>query len=405
MRAYQRLLNYVSYETTSSEKTGTTPSTGSQFALAKALCEELKAMGISNAVCDEKCYVYASIPATSGYESKPAIGFIAHVDTSCDFSGANVRPQIIKNYDGKDIVLGTSGRTIAVADFPHLAGLKGRTLITTDGTTLLGADDKAGVAEIMTMAEEVLASDKPHGKICLAFTPDEEIGAGADFFDIPKFGADYAYTIDGDLEGAIEYECFNAAEAFLTFSGFNIHPGEAKDRMVNAALLAMDFDHRLPKGETPRDTSGYEGFFHLIETSGTVEKAESVYIIRDHDAKKFEARVETMKRIVEEMNQSLSKGKVEIRIKNQYRNMAEIIRDHMELIDAAKDAARKAGVEPQVHPIRGGTDGASLSYRGLPCPNLGTGGSAFHGPYEHVSVEGMDTVVAILKNLVAFFAE
>ena len=404
MRAYERLLNYVKVYTTSDEESTTVPSTARQFDLAKILVEELKGLGIEDAKVDDKCYVYASIPATKGYEDKKVLGFIAHMDTAPDFSGENVNPIIEENYNGEDIVLGTSGRTIKVADFPHLKSLKGRTLIHTDGTTLLGADDKSGIAEIMTFAEELLASDEPHGKICIAFTPDEEIGAGPDNFDVKQFGADFAYTVDGGEENAVEYENFNAAEAKVKFNGVNIHPGDAKDIMVNAALVAMEFNSMLPPTQTPSQTEGYEGFFHLLNMSGDVAEAKLWYIIRDHDADKFEEKKQVMEHAANIINQKYGEGTCELTIKDQYKNMVEMIKPHMFLIDYAFEALKDAGENPKAVAIRGGTDGARLSFMGLPCPNLGTGGYNFHGPMEHITAEGMDTVVKVLHGITSKFA-
>ncbi|WP_033154553.1 peptidase T [Pseudobutyrivibrio ruminis] len=404
MRAYERLLNYVKVYTTSDEESTTVPSTARQFDLAHKLVEELKGLGIEDAKVDDKCYVYASIPATKGYEDKKTIGFIAHMDTAPDFCGENVNPIIEENYNGEDIVLGTSGRTIKVSDFPHLKELKGRTLIHTDGTTLLGADDKSGIAEIMTFAEELLASDEPHGKICIAFTPDEEIGAGADHFDVEYFGADFAYTVDGGEENAVEYENFNAAEAKIKFNGVNIHPGDAKDIMVNAALVAMEFNSMLPPTQTPSQTEGYEGFFHLLDMSGDVAEAKLWYIIRDHDADKFEEKKKVMEHAANIINQKYGEGTCELNIRDQYQNMLEMIKPHMFLIDYAFEALKDAGENPKAVAIRGGTDGARLSFMGLPCPNLGTGGYNFHGPMEHITAEGMDTVVKVLHGITSKFA-
>lgn len=404
MRAYERLLNYVKVYTTSDEESTTVPSTARQFDLAHKLVEELKGLGIEDAKVDDKCYVYASIPATKGYEDKKTIGFIAHMDTAPDFCGENVNPIIEENYNGEDIVLGTSGRTIRVSDFPHLKELKGRTLIHTDGTTLLGADDKSGIAEIMTFAEELLASDEPHGKICIAFTPDEEIGAGADHFDVEYFGADFAYTVDGGEENAVEYENFNAAEAKIKFNGVNIHPGDAKDIMVNAALVAMEFNSMLPPTQTPSQTEGYEGFFHLLDMSGDVAEAKLWYIIRDHDADKFEEKKKVMEHAANIINQKYGEGTCELNIRDQYQNMLEMIKPHMFLIDYAFEALKDAGENPKAVAIRGGTDGARLSFMGLPCPNLGTGGYNFHGPMEHITAEGMDTVVKVLHGITSKFA-
>ena len=404
MKAYERMLNYVKVWTTSDSSSETVPSTSRQFDLAKILVEEMKGLGIEDAHVDNKCYVYGTLPATKGYEDKAKLGFIAHIDTSEDLSGRDVKPQIVENYDGKDIVLGDSGRIIKVSDFPHLKGFKGRTLITTDGTTLLGADDKAGIAEIMTAIERIQKESIPHGKICIGFTPDEEIGMGAHNFDVDKFGADFAYTLDGGLEGQIEYENFNASSATFEIKGINVHPGSAKDIMINSQLIAMEINSMLPN-ETPATTEGYEGFYHLMETTGSVEYSKLVYIVRDHDADKFVARNEFLQNIEKTMNDKYGEGTVTLTIKQQYRNMKEKIEPCMHLINNAKKAIKTVGLEPTVDAIRGGTDGAQLSFKGLPCPNLGTGGAAYHGACEHISVEGMDKVVDITVELVKIYSQ
>lgn len=401
MRAYERFLEYVKIHTTSDDASGTHPSTAIQFHLAHRLLDELKAMGL-DAECDEHCYVYATIPATPGCEGAPSIGFIAHMDTAPDFCGENVSPRVIENYDGKDVVLG-AGRSLKCSDFPHLTSLKGRTLIVTDGKTLLGADDKAGIAEIMTMASVLIDENLPHGKICIAFTPDEEIGEGADHFDVARFGADFAYTADGIEEGCIEFENFNAAGATFEINGFNIHPGSAKNKMINASLLAMEINSLLPADEIPAKTEGYEGFFHLTDMEGSVEHATLKYIIRDHSAQIFAKRCETVKAIETQMNEKYGAGTVVLKLREQYRNMEEKIRPCYHIVETAQKAIREAGIEPIVVPIRGGTDGARLSFEGLPCPNLGTGGYAFHGPYEHITAEGMDKAVEILLGIVRLY--
>jgi len=400
----ERFLKYVKIPTASREESTSVPSTPCQFNLAHFLVEELHELGISNAFVDEKCYVYAKLPASEGCENAPAMGFISHMDTVSDFADHGVEPVITENYDGQDFSLGESGRVLKVTDFPHLATLKGRTLITSDGTTILGADDKAGVAEIMTMVEEILEKDIPHGPISIGFTPDEEIGCGADYFDVPGFGADYAYTVDGGTEGSIEYENFNAAGAELTVHGFNVHPGDAKDIMINAALVLMEANAMLPAGETPRDTEGYEGFFHLTDMNGNVEKAHASYIVRDHDAQHFEKRLEQMQEIVKKLNRKYGDGTVTLEIKRQYKNMAEKILPCFHLVERAQQAIRENSLEPVTLPVRGGTDGARLSFMGLPCPNLGTGGHVFHGPYEHITVEGMESVVQILLKIVYIYS-
>ena len=403
MRAYERLLNYVKVYTTSEDEQENVPSTSRQFDLGNQLAEELKKIGVQDVHIDDKCYVYGVIPATEGLEEKPAIGFIAHMDTAPDFSGENVNPQIIPEYDGGDVKLGDSEYALTLKDFPHLASLKGRTLITTDGSTLLGADDKAGVAEIMTMAEQVITENIPHGKICIGFTPDEEVGRGADFFDVEDFGADFAYTVDGGAENEIEYENFNAAGAKVKIKGFSVHPGSSKNTMINAALVAMEFNNMLPAGDTPANTEEYEGFFHLYSMKGDVSEASLEYIIRDHDAEHFRCRKETMEHIASILNEKWSDGTVSLTITDQYRNMKEIIDTCPELIDYAKEACKSCGVTPLITPIRGGTDGAQLSFMGLPCPNLGTGGHAYHGPFEHITIEGMDTAVEVVLKIVELF--
>ena len=405
MKAYQRLLNYVKVHTTSDEESETVPSSARQFDLAKLLVEEMKAIGISDARVDEKCYVYGSIPATPGFEGKPAIGFIAHMDTAPDFNGDNVHPRIIEDYDGGEVVLGDSGRSLKPSDFPHLPNLKGRTLIVTDGASLLGADDKAGVAEIMTAAEKIVSDGIPHGKLLIAFTPDEEVGRGADHFDVEGFGADFAYTVDGGQENIIEYENFNASAAAIEINGFNVHPGSAKDIMINALLVACEFNSMLPAGQTPRDTEGYEGFFHLCDISGTTEHASMYYIIRDHSAEIMKARKETLKHIEKLLNAKYGEGTVTVTIKDQYQNMIEKIKPCFHLIENACAAVSELGLQPVTEPIRGGTDGARLSFMGLPCPNLGTGGYAYHGPYEHITVEGMELAVKIILGIIAKYAE
>ena len=400
----ERLLKYVSYWTTSDESCSDIPSSEREFTLAKALKQELETLGLTNILLTDHCYVYAKLPATPGMENCKSIGFIAHMDTAPDFPGKDVKPQIIPDYDGGDILLKGSQDVLKVSDFPSLASLKGRTLITTDGSTLLGADDKAGVAEIMTMAEQIITENIPHGKICIGFTPDEEVGCGADFFDVEGFGADFAYTVDGGAENEIEYENFNAAGAKVKIKGFSVHPGSSKNTMINAALVAMEFNNMLPAGDTPANTEEYEGFFHLCEMSGDVSTASLDYIIRDHDSAMFACRQEMMWHIAKLLNEKYGEGTVTLTMKEQYRNMKEMIEPCMHLIDNAKKAVQQSGLNPETVAIRGGTDGARLSFMGLPCPNLGTGGYAFHGPCEHITVEGMDYAVENLKNIVKLYA-
>lgn len=406
MEAVERFLRYVQINTRSDEESDSTPSSDNVFALAEILKNELLELGASDVALDRSGgVVYAKIPATEGYESKKKIGFVAHMDTSPDFSGENVSPLIHENYDGGDVTLGDSGRVLRVSDFPHLADLRGRTLITTDGTTLLGADDKAGVAAIMTMVERVIAEKIPHGQISIAFTPDEEVGRGTESFDLEKFDAELAYTVDGDDEGEIVYENFNAASADIIASGFNVHPGSAKDTMVNAALVLVELNSMLPSADTPRNTEGYEGFYHLTSISGDVEHAESHYIIRDHSKECFEARKRTIAHAVNILNQKYGSGTLSLKLTDSYGNMRDKIEPYMEVVDRAKEAIRSIGLEPKSPPIRGGTDGARLSALGLPCPNLGTGGHAFHGPYEHITVEGLELAADIIVGIVKAFAE
>ena len=405
MRAYERFLNYVPVWTTSDETSDTVPSADRELVLARMLVEEMKGLGIADARVDDKGYVYGHIPATPGCEDKPSLGLVAHMDTVADASGENIKPQIIENYDGKDVVLKGSGDILKVDEFPYLAELKGRTLITTDGTTLLGADDKAGIAEILTVAEEIIKEGLPHGKICIGFTPDEEIARGAKHFDVEGFGADYAYTLDGDEEGEIQFENFNASTAFITIHGVSVHTGSAKDVMVNSQTIATEIHQMLPVNERPETTEGYEGFYHLVSVQGNVTTTKMKYFIRDFDRRSFDARAQKLRDIAEEMNKKYGEGKVEVEIVESYYNMREKIEPCMQLIDYAKAAIEHAGITPIVSPVRGGTDGARLSFKGLPCPNLGTGGYAFHGVYEHITVEGMDKAVLIVKDIIRQFAE
>lgn len=405
MRAYERLLKYVKYHTASCEESESVPSTDRQFTLANALAEELTELGCTEVTVDGRCYVYAKLPATAGLEGAARLGFIAHLDTAPDFSGEGVSPVVIENYDGGELMLGDSGRVLSPKMFPHLSGLAGRTLITTDGNTLLGADDKAGIAEIMTLIELIKEGNVPHGQLSFAFTPDEEIGRGADCFDIEKFGADFAFTVDGGAEGSLEYENFNAASARFDIKGVNVHPGSAKNTMINASLVAMEINSCLPACDTPTHTEGYEGFYYLTRVQGECESASLSYIVRDHDAQLFEARLATLRHIEKTMKEKYGEERITLTVKEQYRNMKEKILPVMHLIDNAIKATELAGVTPSVEPIRGGTDGARLSFMGLPCPNLGTGGYAFHGPYEHISAEGMDSVCKILLGLVGIYSE
>lgn len=399
MRAYERLLKYVSVYTTSDPDSATVPSSMRQYDLAHQLVDELKALGLENVHVDENCVVYGWLSATPGCEKQPALGFIAHMDTAPDCAGENVKPQIIENYDGGDVLLAGSGEKLSPAAFPTLKKLAGMTLITTDGTTLLGADDKAGIAEIMTALESIISEKKPHGKLCIAFTPDEEVGAGVDHFDVEKFGAVYAYTVDGGEEGEIAYETFNACSAEVAVEGLSVHPGSAKDTMINAALVAMEFNALLPAADIPRLTEGYEGFFHLCDMSGDVEHAKLHYIVRDHDRATFEMRKKTLEHAAKTINEKYAREVIRLTIKDSYYNMAEKIAPHMELIENAKRACEKAGMKPFIEAVRGGTDGCRLSFMGLPTPNLCTGGFAFHGPYEHIAVESMDRCAKMVEYL------
>ena len=410
MNVQERFLKYVSYWTTSDENNVTDgatriPSTERQFELGRVLEQELRDLGLEQVTLTDHCYVYGLLPATPGYENKEAVGFISHMDTAPDFSGKDVKPQIIPDYDGKDVLLKGSGEYLKVSDFPSLKTLVSRTLITTDGTTLLGADDKAGVAEIVTAVEEIIASGQPHGDIWVGFTPDEEVGCGADLFDLDYFKAKFAYTLDGDYEGEVAYENFNASSAVFSVKGVNVHPGEAKDIMVNAALVACEIQSRLPENETPAHTEGREGFFHLTDMQGDVASATLSYIVRDHDKKSFESRLNLLRTIEVEMNQKYGNGTVTLTITDSYSNMLEIIEQHPHVVDIAKRAISTVGLEPLSRPVRGGTDGARLSFMGLPCPNLGTGGYGFHGPYEHVTIEGMNTAIQVVKEIVRIIAE
>lgn len=405
MRAYERLLKYVKIYTESSPDTGATPSAPGQWDLARLLVEELKELGLENPSVDEHCIVTAWLPAAPGCEAAPALGLLAHMDTAPAFSGRDVRPIVHESYDGGDIVLPREGRVIRAADFPFLARLKGRTLITADGSTLLGADDKAGVAEIMTLCERLQAENLPHGRLCVAFTPDEEIGEGPDHFDVDAFGAKYAYTVDGGAAGSIEYENFNAASAVVDITGVSVHPGGAKGVMENALLIAQELNALLPPGAVPAKTEGYQGFFHLDRLEGTAAQARMEYIIRDHDKGEFTVKKALLQRAAAQVQAAHPTARVEAAVKDTYYNMREKLADCMHLVDNAKRAAELAGLVPAVEPIRGGTDGARLSYMGLPCPNLGTGGYNFHGPQELACVEEMDGVVDMLAHLAALYSK
>lgn len=405
MRVEERLLKYVSYWTTSDEECRQIPSSERQFELGKVLEQELRDLGLEKVTLTDHCYVYGLLPATKGYADKPAVGFISHMDTAPDFSGKDVKPQIIPDYDGNDVLLKGSGTYLKISDFPTLKTLKGRTLITTDGTTLLGADDKAGVSEIMTAVEQIITEKIPHGDIWIGFTPDEEVGSGADLFDLDYFKAKFAYTVDGDYEGEVAYENFNAASASFEINGVNVHPGEAKDIMINAALVGCEIASLLPENETPAHTEGREGFYHLTDFSGDIAHAKVNYIVRDHDKATFEKRLDTLRGIEKKMNEKYHADTVKLNIQHSYSNMLEVIEKNEYVVAIAKKAIKNVGLEPVSRPVRGGTDGARLSFMGLPCPNLGTGGYGFHGPFEHISVEGMDTAVSVIKEIVKITAE
>ena len=425
MKVQERFLKYISFTTTSDENSQCCPSTKQQLELAKFLAEELEGIGLSQVKMDENGYVYGLLPATAGRENDTPIGFISHMDTSPDFSGVNPKPQIINDYDGSDVLLKGSGAILKVEDFPTLKLLKGRTLITTDGTTLLGADDKAGIAEIVTAMEELADTDRHaesrgyenlsgHGDIWVCFTPDEEIGRGADRLDLDYFKAKYAYTVDGGYEGDIAYENFNAASATFKIHGKGVHPGEAKGIMKNAALMAAEIAMALPENETPATTEGHEGFYHLTDIQGDVNEATLNYIVRDHDQVRFEDRQKFLKELAEKFNEQFGGSPfanaqenenraggtvVELELEHSYSNMLQVIEKNPAVLERARTAIESVGITAVSDPVRGGTDGAKLSFMGLPCPNLGTGGYGYHGPFEHVTVEGMQTVVKIIKKI------
>ena len=404
VRAYERLLRYAVINSTSHEDLEGTPTGEGEFELARLLATEMEALGMTDVFVDEHAYTYGFLPPTPGYELKKAIGFIAHLDTVDDCGGTDTRPQVIKNYDGSPIPLGTSGRILDPQAFPHLKECLGKTILTTDGTSVLGADDKAGIAEIMTLCERLINDGIPHGKICVCFTPDEEIGHGAALLDLEQFGADLAYTVDGSVPGEIEYETFNAAAARLTAHGISVHPGDARGKMINAMKVIMEANAMLPDQEVPERTQDREGFYHLTGARGSVSEASADYILRDHDAAKIAERKQKMQEIARALNEKYGDGTVTCVIKDQYRNMAEVMADYPEVIDAARKAIQASGLTPSSRPVRGGTDGAQLSFRGLPCPNLGTGGYAYHGFYEYAVAEEMDTCVEILLQLVREYA-
>ena len=401
MTVVERFLKYVSFDTQSDSDSESTPSTPKQKLLGQELVNEMHSMGIENARMDEHGYVYAHIDANT--EGIPSLGFIAHMDTSSDASGADIKARIEKNYNGGDIRL-NEHTVLSPVDFPKLLNSIGQDIIVTDGTTLLGADDKAGIAEILTMAEELINNPEiKHGKICIGFTPDEEVGRGADLFDVEGFGAEYAYTVDGGEIGEIEYENFNAASAKVSISGRGIHPGSAKDRMINSIHVAQEFDSMLPQAQRPEYTEGYEGFIHLMHIEGDIENTKLVYIIRDHDMAKFEKKKSLMVKAAELVNLKYGEGTLKLTLNDSYYNMREKIQPHIWLVSNVQEIMRDLGVEPITTPVRGGTDGARLSFMGLPCPNICTGGLNFHGRFEYIPVQSMEKVCSILLEIVKRF--
>lgn len=402
----EKFLTYVKIDTQSDRHSNTTPSTKKQLNLSKLLVKELKALKLENVTISEYGYVMATLPANIPNFKGPAIGFIAHVDTSPDFTGNNVNPKFVKNYDGGDIPLDDNGEIIlSPNEFPELANYKGKTLITTDGSTLLGADDKAGVAEIMTAIEYLAQHPEiPHGPIRIGFTPDEEVGQGADHFDVAAFNADFAYTIDGGEIGDLNFENFNAAEAEVIIHGRSVHPGSAKNKMVNAIIVAMELAHMLPERERPEHTEDYEGFFHIYEFEGSVEQARMVCIVRDHDLQKFNARIEMLERSASTLNARYGAGTVVLKIKEQYFNMKEKLLPQMHIVNTAKEAMQSLGITPLIIPIRGGTDGSRLSYMGLLTPNIFTGGHNFHGNYEYICLESMESAVQVILKIIETYA-
>lgn len=401
LKLQNRFINYVKIFSTSDPESEATPSTERQWNIANYIFEELKALGLSDVSLDENGYIYAYVPSNLENDDEPVVGFISHYDTSPDFNGENVKPQIWDDYDGKDLLLNKqTGFVLSPTKFESLKDYVGKTLITTDGSTLLGADDKAGIAEIVTAAEYLLTHPEiKHGKIAIGFTPDEEIGRGAHKFDVAKFGAEWAYTMDGGEVGELEYENFNAAGAVVKIHGLSVHPGYAFGKMINASLLAAEFIKMLPENETPSTTKGFDGFYHLTDLKSDVSEAKIQYIIRDHDAEKFETRKELITAKVAEFNQKFGEGTAEIEIKEQYRNMKQQFEGKMHIIDIAEQAMKDANIEPRIKAIRGGTDGAQLSYMGLPCPNIFAGGINFHGPYEYVALESMEKAVKVIINI------
>ena len=401
MALLERFLKYVSIHTTSDENTGLVPSTPQQMEFAKILAEELKAMGMQDVSLDKKGYLMATLPSNID-KDVPTVGFISHLDTSPDMSGKNVKPRIVENYDGNDIILNEKENIVlSPKQFPELTMYRGQSLVVTNGLTLLGADDKAGIAEIMTAMDYFIKNpDVKHGKVRIAFNPDEEIGLGAHHFDVEKFGCQFAYTMDGGERGELEYENFNAAGAKVTFYGTNVHPGYAKNKMVNSMKIATKFMATVPANESPEYTDGYEGFYHLTGIGGDVEKTTVSYIIRDHDRKKFEERKAHLQMLVDKINSEFGDNTATLEVKDQYYNMKEKVEPVKYIVDIASEAIRQAGVEPKVKPIRGGTDGAQLSFKGLPCPNIFAGGHNFHGKYEFVPIQSMEKATEVVKNII-----
>ena len=405
MNLLERFLKYVSIHTTSDENTGLVPSTPQQMEFAKILAEELKDMGMQDVSLDKKGYLMATLPSNID-KDVPTVGFISHLDTSPDMSGKNVKPRIVENYDGNDIVLNEKENIVlSPKQFPELTMYRGQSLVVTNGLTLLGADDKAGIAEIMTAMDYFIKNpDVKHGKVRIAFNPDEEIGLGAHLFDVDKFGCQFAYTMDGGEIGELEYENFNAAGAKVTFYGTNVHPGYAKNKMVNSMKIATKFMATVPANESPEYTDGYEGFYHLTGIGGDVEKTTVSYIIRDHDRKKFEERKAHLQMLVDKINSEFGDNTATLEVKDQYYNMKEKVEPVKYIVDIASEAIRQAGVEPKVKPIRGGTDGAQLSFKGLPCPNIFAGGHNFHGKYEFVPIQSMEKATEVAKNIIKIIA-
>ncbi|WJP98893.1 peptidase T [Geobacillus stearothermophilus] len=402
----ERFIRYAKVNTQSDPESSTCPSTQGQWELARMLVEELKSIGMEDVTVDENGYVMATLPSNTD-KNVPVIGFLAHMDTAPEFTGANVNPQIIEQYDGGDIVLNKEqGIILSPNDFPELAGYKGHTLITTDGTTLLGADDKAGIAEIMTAMNYLIQHPEiKHGKVRVAFTPDEEIGRGPHKFDVAKFGAQFAYTVDGGPLGELEYESFNAAEAKMTIKGKNVHPGTAKGKMINSIKIAMEFQQQLPADEAPEHTEGYEGFYHLLSFQGSVEETKLHYIIRDFDREQFEARKAKMNEIAASLAQKYGNDRITLEINDQYYNMREKIEPVRHIVDIAHEAMTNLGIEPKVKPIRGGTDGSQLSYMGLPTPNIFAGGENFHGRYEYISADTMVKSAEVIVEIIKLFEQ